>query len=64
MVFPVIVATTYRRSFLAGFGTREPHFDLASRIAQHVPVVRVIRPTTTFDLEDLADRVIADLAES
>lgn len=64
LVLPVIVATTYRKAFIGGFGTHLQHFDLASRIAQHVPVVRVIRPTTTFDLEDLADRVIADLAQS
>jgi len=60
---PVIVNNTYRKLFVDAFGIRQNHFKLASQIAGQVPLTHVIRPTTTFQVEELAQMVLADLDE-
>lgn len=60
---PVLVANTYRQVLLDGFGIRQRHFDIASRVAQSVPLVHVVRPRGVFSVADIADAILADLDE-
>ncbi len=60
--FSTILLNTYRRIFLDGLEMRQPHFELASAVACSVGVSRVVRPSGTFQLNELADLIEEDLA--
>lgn len=60
---PVLVANTYRELLLDGFGARQRHFDVASRIARSVPIVQVVRPAGAFSVSEVADLITDDMEE-
>ncbi|MEY2880518.1 MAG: hypothetical protein RLZZ15_2898, partial [Verrucomicrobiota bacterium] len=58
-----LIQDTYRVQYLPGLGVQHAHLRAVARVAEHVPLVRVRRPAgREFHLEELADRVLADLA--
>lgn len=59
--FDVVVNNTYRQILLDGFARRGEHFRLAGLAARAASVTRVIRPTTSFRLRELADLIEEDL---
>ena len=59
---PVFVANTYRLHFLEGMGSRKRHFHHCRELASRVECVTVRRPREPFLLDDLADRLVEDLA--
>ena len=59
--FHTVLNNTYRQVLLDGLARRQEHFDLASGTARSARVIRVIRPAHTFQLVELADRILADL---
>lgn len=58
--FATVLHNTYRNTFLEGLEMRGPHFSMVSKVATTVPVVRVVRPNTGFQLTELADLIEAD----
>jgi len=60
--FGAIINNTYRSVFLDGLDMRPRHFELASMVASNVRVSRVVRPSGTFQLSELADLIEEDLA--
>jgi hypothetical protein len=60
--FTTLVDNTYRGILLDGLDRRTSHFELASRAAQSVEVVRVRRPTGSSGVEELADVILRSLA--
>jgi hypothetical protein len=58
---PILLATTYRRVLVRGFGRQHRHFELASSIARLVPVVQVVRSPSS-SIDGLTERVIHDIA--
>jgi hypothetical protein len=59
--FRQLLHNTFRQRFLDGLGMRPAHFQLSSGVAQHVRVVRVVRPSHPFLLDELADQILLDL---
>ena len=59
--FTTLVDHTYRGLLLDGLDLRASHFELASRAAGSVKVIRVRRPAGSYRLEELADRVLGSL---
>ena len=59
--FRLMSKYTHRKRAMQGLGQRPVHFRVITKMARHVPVTRVIRPTHPFMLEALADRVEAHL---
>lgn len=59
--FRTLVEHTYRGMLLDGLDLRASHFDLASRAASSVTVIRVRRPAGSYRLEELADLVLGSL---
>ena len=59
--FTTLVENTYRGVLLDGLDRRTGHFELASRAAGAVQVVRVTRPTGPCGVEELADLVVRTL---
>jgi hypothetical protein len=59
--FHTVLNNTYRQMLLDGLARRQEHFGLASSTARLARVIRVIRPAHTFQLVELADRILADL---
>jgi hypothetical protein len=62
--FTTLVENTYRGVLLDGLDRRTGHFELASRAAGAVPVLRVTRPTGPCGVEELADLVVRTLEAS
>jgi hypothetical protein len=60
--FQVLERNTYRGFLVDGFARRREHFGLVSAVAQAAEVVRVVRPTDSFRLVELADLILEDLA--
>lgn len=56
--FTTLVDNTYRSVLLDGMNIRGDHFELASRLARSVEVIRVRRPAESNSLEQLADLVV------
>lgn len=52
---------TYRFGLLAGEKEKLEHFQQAMKLAEQVPVVVVQRPEAPFNVEELMDRIEADL---
>ncbi len=59
----LLLRNTYRRQFLHGLGQRREHFRVVAAMAKCVPVARITRPTQTFQLDELADRIGEHLRE-
>jgi hypothetical protein len=59
--FTTLVEQTYRGILLDGLDLRASHFELASRAASSVNVIRVRRPVGSYRLEELADLVLGSL---
>jgi hypothetical protein len=59
--FTTLVEHTYRGILLDGLDLRASHFELASRAASSVKVIRVRRPAGSYRLEELADLVLGSL---
>ncbi len=59
--FAAVLHNTYRNSFLEGLEMRETHFAMVSALATNVSVVKVVRPSGSFRLTELADLIEADL---
>jgi hypothetical protein len=62
--FSTLVANTYRGILLDGLGRRPGHFQMASRAASAVEVIRVGRPRTSSGVAELAALVLGILGES
>jgi hypothetical protein len=61
--FQTVLNNTYRPVLLDSMARRDSHFDLASQLSRASAVVRVTRPTGTFQLEELADLILMDLQD-
>jgi hypothetical protein len=59
--FTTLVDNTYRGILLDGLDRRTSHFELASRAARSVEVIRVRRPTGSYGVEEVADLIIRSL---
>lgn len=59
--FTTLVDHTYRGILLDGLDLRASHFELASRAAGSVKVLRVRRPADSYRLVELADLVLGSL---
>jgi hypothetical protein len=59
--FTTLVDDTYRGILLDGLDRRTGHFELASRAARSVEVIRVRRPAGSHGVEELADLIVPQL---
>lgn len=59
--FGLVLHNTYRHVFLDGLEMRKPHFDLVTAVASRVEVTRVVRPSGSFKLAELADLIEQDM---
>jgi hypothetical protein len=59
--FKTLVNNTYRGVLLDGLDLRTSHFELASRAASSVSVIRVRRPASSNSVEELAERILGSL---
>ena len=57
----LLLTHTYRRRFLEGLGNLPDHFRLSAAFANHVRMVRVVRPREGFELERLVALIGDDL---
>ncbi|MCP3936597.1 MAG: hypothetical protein GY708_14620 [Actinomycetia bacterium] len=57
--FRAILAATYRRPIVEGLGIGGLHFTLASRLADSVPIFRIVRPADGQTVAAVADVVTA-----
>ncbi len=58
--FKVLLNNAYRVGFLDGLSLQPAHFQLASAVANKVPVTRVVRPHNPERLDELIDLIEAD----
>jgi hypothetical protein len=56
--FTTLVANTYRSVLLDGMNIRSNHFELASKLARSVEVIRVRRPADAYTVVQVADLVL------
>ena len=61
--FTNVANNTYRYEFLETLGLRQVHFQAASRLAQAIQVYQIKRPESPFLLNELVDRLWAELGE-
>lgn len=61
--FTTLVDNTYRGILLDGMDRRTGHFELASRAARSVTVLRAKRPAAADSVEELADLVLSSLGD-
>ena len=59
--FSTLVDNTYRGVLLDGMDLRSSHFDLASRAARSIDVIRVMRPANSDTVEEMATRILASV---
>ena len=62
--FTTLVANTYRGILLDGLDRRASHFQLASRAASAIKVIRVGRPAQSSGVSELAALILDHLSES
>lgn len=60
--FQALRANSYRFRFLRGMGLGPRHLQQCSALASGTPVARISRPRAGFDIDGLADVILADLA--
>jgi hypothetical protein len=58
--FKTLVCHTFRRRFLRGLGMQTAHFGLVAAAVDQASVVKVTRPSRSFLLDELAERLEAD----
>ncbi|MEM7116765.1 MAG: hypothetical protein AAF614_30310 [Chloroflexota bacterium] len=56
-----LVLNTYRHQFLDGLAMRDTHFQLLTKVAQHIPIMRVTRPRVPLQLDGLVDMLLTDI---
>lgn len=61
--FSIVANNTYRYGFLDSLGLRQFHFKAAAQLAKSVEVYQIIRPASTFMLEELVDRLGVELGQ-
>jgi hypothetical protein len=61
--FTTLIQHTYRGILLDGLDRRTSHFELASRAASAVAVIRLSRPDGSNSVEELADLVVGCVSE-
>jgi hypothetical protein len=61
--FQALRTHTYRSRFLKSMGLGPLHLQQCTALAADTPVVQVFRPRAGFDIDGLADRILADLAD-
>lgn len=61
--FKMLVANTFRASFLDDLGVGPHHFRLAAAVGRHARLVRVVRPKDGFMLDELVEALEADFGE-
>ena len=59
--FASLVRHTYRPGLVRALGLERRHFRMVGAVVRHAPVVRVRRPRDSFQLDALADRMVAYL---
>ncbi|MGZ5000899.1 MAG: hypothetical protein ACXV7F_11405, partial [Methylomonas sp.] len=55
---------TYRVRFLDGMGLKPEHMKLCGQLAGRIRLARVAQPDNGFMLDQLIDRLLADIAEN
>jgi hypothetical protein len=60
--FEILANNIYRSEFLPGLKLNPTHFQLVAALANRVPVRRITRPRSPFLLDDLAQRIEAEIA--
>ncbi len=55
---------TYRVRFLNGMALKSEHLQLCGRLAGQIRLASITRPRQSFELEQLIDRILADIAEN
>lgn len=55
---------TYRVGFLDGMGLKPEHMKLCGQLAGRIRLAHVTRPNNSFMLDQLIDRLLADIAEN
>lgn len=61
--FRVLRRHTYRRFFPSGLGLNKNQLELLSILADKIDVVRLYRPTISFDLDSLVSLLLSDMNE-
>lgn len=61
--FQALRANSYRFRFLKGMDLGPRHLQQCSALAAETPVVQVFRPRAGFDIDGLADLILADLTQ-
>lgn len=59
--FNAVLHNTYRHTFLDGLAMRQPHFQMVTAVASQMGASCVMRPSGSFKLKELADRIEEDL---
>ena len=59
MLFRSLVANSYRSELIAGMGLQSQHLLQCANLANHTIIARVKRPTKDYQLEQLADVLLA-----
>jgi len=59
--FKLVTRNTYRAGFLRGLEMRGSHFALVTSVVENCRVSRLVRPTGSFNLKELADRIEEDV---
>jgi hypothetical protein len=57
--FGILLRNTYRGHYLEGLDLRQSHFRLIARIANQVPLTRVVRPQSPNRLDELVDLIVS-----
>lgn len=60
--FPLLRNNTYRARFLDGVDMKAVHLRLCAELSSRIRLVRVMRPRGGFELDELAERILADVA--
>jgi len=60
--FEALRSNSYRFRFLKAMDIGPQHLQQCSKLAEHAPLARVFRPRAGFDIDGLADLILADLA--
>ena len=62
--FQPLYRNTYRVRFLEGMALRPDHLKLCGQLASQIHLTRIIRPERGFELDQLVDYILADIAEN
>lgn len=62
--FRVLMTNTYRRRFMEGMALQPTHLARCGQLAGRIHLARSARPQTGFDIDGLADHLLADMAQN